>query len=359
MKRAVVMTAMAVVCSMATISQAAGFEGLALTPDGKTLLVGGSNRVIYTLNAETLEVTGRHGIGHTIDGIHCSTDGKKILVSGGMGDDDSFLLDATSFELIDTLENVSHISPGTGGGRLVARQGDHRRSSLVILSEKDFSIVRTIELPAERRLASCAMSADGKRVVALSRPMDDETEIKAERSDIRQIRDRDERNRVEQRHDQKCSHLMVYNADTGDLIRDQKLWFSSSRMDNRLLLSHADGVTRIIQYHDCNAVVDAEGHIELFTLHLYGYALGISPDGGLLVGGSLMGHGVCGHVMDVAGGEKTPVEITGRLPGFPEYFSCLLITADGRIFGGSTCYRVFQLQADGEKYIFKPIVPVY
>ena len=64
MKKILLASAIAFTIAFAAVSLArdpswGGLAGLAVSPDGKTIVTGGQNRVIYVLDAATLEVKQR------------------------------------------------------------------------------------------------------------------------------------------------------------------------------------------------------------------------------------------------------------------------------------------------------------
>src|SRR5262245_36220436 len=71
-----------------------GLEAIAVSPDGKRLAAGGQNRVVYLLDADTLEVQKRIWLGARVGRLAFTTDGKRLLVEDDA--DTLHLLDSTT-----------------------------------------------------------------------------------------------------------------------------------------------------------------------------------------------------------------------------------------------------------------------
>src|SRR5215207_9445246 len=71
-----------------------GLEAVAVSPDGKRLAVGGQNRVVYLLDADTLAVQRRVWLGARVGRLSFSGDGKRLLAEDEA--DNLHLLDAAS-----------------------------------------------------------------------------------------------------------------------------------------------------------------------------------------------------------------------------------------------------------------------
>lgn len=77
--RSVMATATALVITTSTATAGAvynGLGGLTQTPDGSSLFVAASNRVIYRVDTETLKVTGRYWVNAQPQQIWVTSDGK-------------------------------------------------------------------------------------------------------------------------------------------------------------------------------------------------------------------------------------------------------------------------------------------
>ena len=59
-----------------------GLEAVAVTADVKLVAVGGQNRVVYLLDASSLEVKKRFYVGARVGNLAFSKDGKRLAVGG-------------------------------------------------------------------------------------------------------------------------------------------------------------------------------------------------------------------------------------------------------------------------------------
>ena len=57
-----------------------GLDAVAVSADGKWIAVGGQNRVVYLLDADTLEVKKRIHLGARIGGLAFSRDGTRLVI---------------------------------------------------------------------------------------------------------------------------------------------------------------------------------------------------------------------------------------------------------------------------------------
>ena len=81
---------------------------VAVSPDGATVLAAGDNRVLYTLDGATLEVTDRKYIPQQVKEIHYSRDGRRIFLRM---DNRLFRAHAAgSFKMLFEVENISSMS---------------------------------------------------------------------------------------------------------------------------------------------------------------------------------------------------------------------------------------------------------
>ncbi len=61
-------------------TSAQGIEGLSVSPDGQTILMSGTNRVVYTVSADLLEVSNRLYVPEMVRQIIHSDDGNLVFL---------------------------------------------------------------------------------------------------------------------------------------------------------------------------------------------------------------------------------------------------------------------------------------
>src|SRR5262249_25070171 len=132
--------------------------------DGKLVAVGGQNRVIYLVDADTLQVKRRLYFGVRIGELHFTRDGKKLLVEDET--DTLSLLDLATGKVAARLSNVNGLTVHPGTNQLVVRDlSEVVKGRLLVLSPDDLKARGQVELPD--RPVAWAFVSGGKGLVVL------------------------------------------------------------------------------------------------------------------------------------------------------------------------------------------------
>ncbi len=146
---------------------------LAVSPDGKTIATGGTDKLIRIWNSDTLKPSQKPLAGHTrpIIALQFSPDGQKLLSTGDTGEMKIRLWDVRSGQLLDTMEMLIDGRASTGlpffgrnGQPFVAVMNANDAGRVIIYDLSAKSILH--ELPGHEPKGMCitAISRDGTKL---------------------------------------------------------------------------------------------------------------------------------------------------------------------------------------------------
>ena len=205
------------------VSGRAGLEAVAVSPDGKWIATGGQNRVVYLLDADTLEVKKRVYLGVRVGGLAFSRDGTRLVVEDET--DTLHLLDTATAKVLTKVPNASGMLADPTGDQVIVRDhSDPEKPRLRRLSTTKLEEVGRIEL--DDRVAAFALDASGKRLLILgaSRLGDEKrvpvNEIPRELTGLARWTFR-------LKYDGLVSHLSTADLATGKIVERSKMWYTS------------------------------------------------------------------------------------------------------------------------------------
>ena len=313
-----------------------GLEAVAISPDGKVVALGGQNRVLYLLDADTLEVKRRLWLGARIGKLTFSKDGKRLAVEDDA--DVLRLLDVASGKEVARMIDVAGLVAGPDHV-LVHDTGIVSKGILRVYSLADLKETARLELPY--RPSTYTFAASGKQVVILSYSAKGtekyvpSTEVPSELTGLARLTFR-------QRYDGLESMLEVRELASGKVLKQQRLWYTSD--SDSTILARAGEATVVLNRANICARIAADGKTTLFQTELFlNHGLGLSPNGKrLVVGGS--GEG---SWRPLEGGKAVKFVID-PLPGQAEYFARFAVSDDGTAYGVTTAFRLLKIDRDGK-----------
>ena len=314
----------------------AGLDAVAVSSDGKWIAAGGQNRVVYLIDAETLEVKRRVHLGTRIGGLAFSRDGTRLVIEDET--DTLHLMDTATAKVLTKLANLSGMLADPSGDQVIVRdQAEAERPRLRRLSTAKLESLGLIDLDA--RASAFSLDATGKQLVVLSasRPGDEKrvpaNEVPRELTGLARWRFRLE-------YDGLVSQLVTFDLATGKVVGRKPLWYTSDS-ENTIVVP-GDKTTYILNRVNICAKVAAD-KIDLFeTADRINYALATSPDHKTLLTGGI-GSGTHGPVE----GKRTRFEVP-PLPGQAEMFTRFAVRADGSAVGVTSAFRVVRIGRDGK-----------
>ena len=111
MKRLVFPLLFVSLCIFCTASFAAvplGGLAVAVSPNGRTIVAGGDNRVLYVLDADKLEVKNRIWLGVCLVDLHFNNDGSVLLAEDTDGT--VLALNTVNWEIKKSVQKASQMS---------------------------------------------------------------------------------------------------------------------------------------------------------------------------------------------------------------------------------------------------------
>jgi hypothetical protein len=322
-----------------------GLGAVALSPDGKTVVVGGQNRVVYFLDAPGLEVKRRLWLGARVSWLSFNRDGRRLLI-----EDDAETLhfyDPASGKQVLKVPNCTRATVAPAADLVAARDPSFFAGTrLRLLSASDGSEKGRIEL--KEQLAAYAFGADGKELVVLTEARAG-AEKKVPPDKVPPGLTGLARKEFRLKNDGLVSTLRTLAVPTGKVLREAELWYTSGP-DNTTLAA-AGAVTWALNFTNECARIEA-GRVKLFeTELLFNHGLGVSPDGKVLVCGGLRE----GSTGPLEGGPRVKFEIDA-LPGWPEYFASFAVANDGTAYGVTSAFRLVRVEKGGK---VTKVVPVF
>jgi hypothetical protein len=312
-----------------------GLEAVAVSHDGKSLAVGGQNRVVYLLDAGSLEVKKRLSVKARVGNLAFSKDGKRLAVEDE--DDVVRLIEvATGKEVA----RVSRVAGLTASGDLIAVRDVREFDSAVIrlLSLADLKEVGKIELTY--RPAAWAFTDGGKRLLALSLSQaGSERRIAPAKfpKDLSGLA----RQEFRLKNDGLESLLELREVAGGKTVERARLWFTSD--SDSTVLARTGKVVHVLNRGNLCARVEG-GAAKLYATPLFvNHAIGVSPDGSRLVLGA-GGEGYWGRTEGDKGRKKFTIEaLSGQ-----EWFTRVAVLDDGRAFGVTSAFRAVRIDKEGD-----------
>ncbi len=325
---------------------------LAINPNGKTIVVAGDNRTIYTLDAATLEVLQRTYFGSSINKMLYSPDGSVLFVQDS--EPNIYVLDAKTLETKSKLSDFGMMHISNAAKRLLATNLSYNGDTLAIfdISENKLTGIAEINFDKEEDIASMGLSSDGNKVAIFFDDVDSETEEKVSWGDIPAEYKGFARDVYSRKHDGKEARFITYSIPDLDVLADFVSFYTP--YDKELVFFDGEDVLITNQSNE-NARYSANGDVEMWEWQgiSSSNAENVSEDQKILVVG---GYGQ-GTVFDISNNSGFNFEID-KLPGASEYFLAFAIAKDGTIYGTTSAYRVIKMKLAGAG-ISKTIKEVY
>lgn len=304
-----------------------------VSPDGKTIVAGGDNRVLYVIDPSTLEVTNRVWVKTTIWGLTFSPDGSKLLIEDTNAS--IFIVNSQSWTIEKEVKNASFLSPADKVN-LCAVMSTSKEVSFLTMSDGSLKGKVTID----KEIASFAINPDGTRLAILTKDEKDESEKTITSADIPKDLKNAARREFEQKNNGKTAQFIIYEAPSGKELFRSKVFYTTSS-GATMMFDGQDVI--IVNYSNENARITAKGEVTVFELaNSFNYGIGMSRNHSFLATGGLS-TGTYTKVKELGMLSFT----TDKLPGWPEYFKGFGFAPDGTAFGSTSGYRIVKIKQDG------------
>ncbi|NIM15041.1 MAG: hypothetical protein GTO45_24020 [Candidatus Aminicenantes bacterium] len=316
-----------------------GLGDVAVNPDGKTLVAGGDNRVLYVIDSSSLKVKNRVWFKSNIYEMEFNKDGSILVVEDTS--ESLYFISTRDWQAVKKIPKAGSMSAAPAANLVAGVAKGFRKSTVKFISMKDGSQKGEVEFPA--KVTAVGLNARGNRLVLLATgPKEKEAknptpkELKGLEADV-----------FKQKNDGKVSILAEFDVPSGKKISEKIIFYSAGSP----VFLVGEKITYLLDYSNVNARIEG-GNITLFKgMSSYNYGIGVSPDRKwILVGGLRQG-----TLINAADLKMTTFKID-NLPGWPEYYKGFGFAADGTGYAVTTAYRLIKINKNGS---IEKAVPVY
>lgn len=314
---------------------------VAVSPDGKTIVAGGDSRVLYVLDAASLEVKERIWVKTTIWGLTFNQDGSKLLVEDTSST--LFFLNTSDWKLEREVKNMAFLK-SVPSLDLGAAKSSTTEISFIALTDAALKGKAAVPL----KIAAFGLSPDGTKLAVISPSEKDDSEPTVKSADV--PKDLKDAAKVEyvQQNDGKTATFYLFEVPSGKELSSQKVYYTTN--EGATVVFDGENVL-FVNYANENAQITPQGDITIFQLlNSYNYGIGASADQKYLGSGGLRD----GTVTKVDGLASLTFKID-TLPGWPEYFKGFDFDAEGNAYGATTGYRIIKIKPDGTIVTSVPI----
>ncbi|MEM9198545.1 MAG: hypothetical protein AAGD12_11935 [Pseudomonadota bacterium] len=311
----------------------AGIAGLTVSPDGATVLAAGGNRVIYELDANTMEIEARHWVAVAPVWIRYSADGALVFMRDTQGE--LIAYDAEGFTEQWRVSPTEDADYATEADHLVFAIRQRREIIIGVLAAATTETVASFNL-GEMGVAEIAVSPDGTRIAVLG--AGDKLESEERKSPPSELRGLD-RELFAQENDQRGARIVMIDVPSGEITTVDS-WYSGK---NTKGMAFAGEDAIVLAYGLNVARIAPDGTVSLLeTGARFHYGAMLSLDQTRLISGSLAQFNI--KTLEQAGSRE--VDLPERLPGWPEYLVSFVELPDGRILAGTSASRIVEISAD-------------
>ena len=310
-------------------SPAGGIGGLALSPDGTTLLAAGDTRTIYALDPATLNVTKRIYSKTTVVWMTYRSDGQAVFTR----DTDGTLTawDANTFAELWSQTRTEGVDYAPLTNQLAYIKRERRNGHLVIVDAASFQEKARHDL-GEMSPRSVGISPEGARAVVISYSEKRESEEKKRPdSSMKGV----EKVIYQQEHNQRGAKIAQVDLLLGQVsVTDS--WYKS---DNVKKLAVTASGAHVLSYGQEVASIAPDSTVTILDPGArirYGAAMTAAGDG--IVSGSMRE-----ITVKQLGSDAAQVFKLDQLPGWPEYVIRFVTAPNGKIYGATTAYRVIEV----------------
>lgn len=341
-----VVLAVSLVLGICTSATAQVMPAVAVSPDGTTVLAAGDNRVVYTLNAETLAVDGRRYVAGLVRWLDYSADGRLIFVRT---DNNIFTARAArSFKTAYAVEDISAVSYAPQADRIALLESNYDGGVLHVLVASTGEMVNRVEFP-EIRTNYVALADDGASALLLTQS--DRSDDEPKENPASELKGYD-RYLFRQQNDGYTSQVVSVSVESGEWTLSDTFYRVSFPGQVRML----DGRMAIINGPGDSALVSADGSTDLLNLGSGYIAFGRISDAGsdvVLTGGT----DIAVHSLDGAvAAETASHELeTARLDGPAERVTAIDEAADGTLYMVTSGYRIWKVAPGALEADTKPV----
>ncbi|MCP5049265.1 MAG: hypothetical protein GY940_18995 [bacterium] len=312
---------------------------VAVGPDGKTLVVGGDNRILYVLDQASLKVRERIWLKTNIYNMAFNKNGSTLVMEDSS--ETLYFIRTEDWKVLTKITKAGSISAAPAVDMVAGVDSGYKKSTVKLFSMTDGTLKGQVEFPG--KVVSIGIDAKGTRLVLLAQgPKGKETK-NATPKNLRGI----EASVFKQNNDGRVSTLAEFTVPSGKKLSEKTIFYSAGSP----VILVGGKKTLIIDYSNVNAKIEGD-KITLFKAESsFNYGIGISPNRKTFLVGGLRN----GTLADVENLAMKTFKVD-KLPGWPEYYKGFGFGPDGTGYAVTTAYRLVKIDKNGK---IEKTVPVY
>ncbi|MGH1412695.1 MAG: hypothetical protein ACRBB0_04325 [Pelagimonas sp.] len=318
----------------AGMTHAQGIESMSVSPDGQTVLISAANRVVYTVGADTLEVSSRRYIPEMVRQIIHSDDGALVYLR----DEEEQLIAYNSADMAQVwrIEGADEVVyDGVNG--VLAVLDEHWKDDSIRLVAADTGNQMTRVALGKIKSDMLALGPDAKSALILTQSSKSDVETSQEQpADLNKL----QKAEFKQKTDGYVSTVITVDFDLGEFTTSESHYRVSYPHQVRMM----GDKMMVLRSNIDSALVGADGSAKLIDLgEDYFNAAMVDNAGKTFV----LTNGVDLRFVPVDGGSAEGLLTAQRLPGGPaEWVTATAEGKDGTLYFGTNASRLFKVSAD-------------
>lgn len=315
-------------------AQAQSIEGLSVSPDGKTVLMSGTNRVVYSVSTDTMEVTDRRYVPQMVRQIIHSDDGSMVYLR----DNDKRLIAYNTADMSEAwrTEDADEVVYAPEQGTLAILDEHWKDDSIRLVAADSGSQTARIAL-GKMKTDMFALGPDGRSALILTQSSKSDAEVKKdEPADMTKLQKAD----FKQRTDGYVSQVIAVDFDLGEFTQAESHYRVSFPHDVNMV----DGKLLILRSNLDSAIVGSDGSADLIDLGKDHFNSAMLDKAGTTY---ILTRGTDLRFVPVGGGAAEGLLSVQRLRGGPaEWVTAITEGKDGTLYFATNAYRLIKVPAD-------------
>jgi len=315
----------------------------------KGLIVTANRRVIYVLDAASMEVKRRIWNDGIVQRLSFSRDGSRLAITDDTGR--LRILDSATWEPVKEVRDIGAAAFAPAADVLLVRERKNRL--LVLRSMTTGEELGRAALAEDTWPVALVLSPDGKRAMAISGALVGKEKSLPYAEWPRDFKDQVERDTFAQKNDGRHSHVVLYSWPDGKVLSEADVWYC---LPMKSLPYWRDDEVVVPETGNAWAAISCKGDVRLLEWPgWYCDGLGWSPSGDCIfisrIGGyAFLRRGDKPVKVELKDGQKLP----GGLGLEQETFLGFGFGSDGVVFGVTSDSRIARIDKSGKLVEIKP-----